>query len=136
MEKGGRLSYRREMVMEVLSKKNFHPTAEEIYHIIKAEMPNIGLATVYRQIEKLVTEKKIKRLEQGNRKPCRYEGNPAPHYHVKCRYCGAVADVWRDINPLAGVDKDVFGGFSDIGYNLDFEGCCPDCLEIKSYKLS
>ena len=51
---GLKVTYQRIAILEVLSNRpGEHLTAEEIYDLVKAEYPDIGLATVYRTIQLL-----------------------------------------------------------------------------------
>lgn len=54
-EKGIKVTRQRVLVLGILSAcPEKHFTAEEIYDLVKAECPEIGLATVYRTIQILV----------------------------------------------------------------------------------
>jgi len=46
-------SKQREAIVRVLKRTSSHPTAEWIYEEVKKEIPNIGLATVYRNLRLL-----------------------------------------------------------------------------------
>ena len=51
-EKGLKVTNQRLMVLEALAAcPDKHLTAEEIYEMVKADYPEIGLATVYRTIQ-------------------------------------------------------------------------------------
>ena len=46
-------SRQREMILQSLRNRVDHPTAETLYEDIKAKMPEIGVATVYRDLSDL-----------------------------------------------------------------------------------
>jgi Fe2+ or Zn2+ uptake regulation protein len=122
-----RFSKQREAVMEVLDKKNYHPTVDEIYDIVKKQYPQVSLATIYRNVEQLSQMDKIWKIEipEG---PARYDGNMEKHYHIRCKKCGKVNDVWlkenlNDIINFASIEQN----FSVTGYKIEFEGICDSC---------
>lgn len=51
-----RLTQQREVVLDVMTAhQGQHLTADEVYLFAKEKMPNIGIATVYRTLERLAT---------------------------------------------------------------------------------
>lgn len=116
------------MVLEELRKLDTHPTAGELYEIVRQTVPNISLGTVYRNLDQLVEVGLVKRLPgEGGR--ARFDGDVSSHHHVRCIACGRVSDVHgvRDLEP-AGRPK-AGDGFRIIGINLEFTGVCPDCAQ-------
>ncbi len=133
-----RMTHQREIILEELRQLKSHPTADELYSIIKKRLPRISLATVYRNLDILADNGHIQRIELGGRQR-RFDGNPMPHYHIRCNVCGKIADVEiydSDIKEKIEVDIDLSKvdacGFRILGYKFEFEGLCPDCyIEIE-----
>ena len=48
-----RMTRQRKVILEELGKVYTHPTADEIYTMVKEKLPNISLGTVYRNFVKL-----------------------------------------------------------------------------------
>lgn len=48
-----RYSKQRELILRVLQNRIDHPTADMLYSDLKNEMPDIGIATVYRNLSDL-----------------------------------------------------------------------------------
>jgi Fur family ferric uptake transcriptional regulator len=91
----------------------------------KARLPRISLGTVYRNLDLLVRQGEVLCLETaGARK--RFDGNAAPHHHVRCRYCGALADLPGEY-PLPSLEEIRVAGFSVTRVSLEFEGVCARC---------
>ncbi len=71
-----------------------HLTAEEICGMLRAAGTSVGTATVYRNLEKLVSEGKVRRyrLEEGESACFQYMGDVEcyEHFHLKCPGCGTV----------------------------------------------
>ncbi len=120
-----RLSKQRKLILEELRKVDTHPTADEVYDMVRKTMPRISLGTVYRNLEFLCAKGlAIKVGPAGSQK--RFDGNPAPHAHVRCLICGRVADVHSHMElPLPG--EQIACGFQVTGVNVEFTGYCPAC---------
>ena len=89
-------------------------------------MPRISLGTVYRNLEQLVEAGLIQKLEGGGGQ-ARFDGNIEPHQHVRCIYCGRVADVQGGPTVPAVHNITSAGGYEIISCHLEFIGVCPDC---------
>ena len=119
-------SRQRESIKNFLMNRFDHPTAETIYANIRLEYPNISLGTVYRNLSLLSELGEIQKISTGVG-PDRFDGNPAPHYHVFCRECGGVFDLNMEsidhINTIAGASVP---GIIE-GHVTHFYGLCPEC---------
>jgi Fur family transcriptional regulator, peroxide stress response regulator len=121
-----RKTKQRTVILEELQKVDTHPSADEIYMMVRKRMPRISLGTVYRNLE-LLSEKGIilKLTFGGNQK--RFDGYTEQHYHIRCMQCGKIADA--PIDPITTIDEkaDKLSGYKIFGHNLEFIGLCPDC---------
>ena len=126
--KGIRMTHQREVILEELRKLKTHPTADELYDIVKRRLPRISLATVYRNLELLADLGLIQRLEVAGRAK-RYDGNPRNHYHVRCLRCGRVGDV--KVGATFSPEEVVAEGFEIRGFRVEFEGICENCQKKK-----
>ncbi len=103
-----------------------HPTADEVFDMVRQKLPNVSLGTVYRNLEILSANGTIKKLgpEEGK---MRFDGDTSRHCHVRCTVCGRVDDA--EVVSFAVPDVRV-RGISDYritGYSLEFVGMCPRC---------
>jgi Fur family ferric uptake transcriptional regulator len=73
----------REILLEELAKTNSHPTACELYDIVRRRLPRIGLGTVYRNLELMAESGMIVKLEVGGVQK-RFDADTTPHYHIRC----------------------------------------------------
>ena len=87
-----RYSKQRNLVLNILRENPVHPTAEWIFEKAREEMPGIGVATVYRNLNGLVEGGVIVRIP-GIDGVDRFDGNHMPHYHMKCNDCGKLFDL-------------------------------------------
>ena len=118
----------RKTILEVLRSTNTHPSADEIYEMVRKHIPHISLGTVYRNLEVLSESGEIQKLElSGTMK--RYDWNPNKHYHIRCTGCGRVDDA--PIAPLNTLEDELYGAtvYTIIGHLLEFVGLCPDCTQ-------
>ena len=124
LPKDKRLTRQRKVILEALRSVKTHPTADEVYDMVRQELPRISLGTVYRNLEVLSEMGLIQKLEMAGLQK-RFDGNPEPHYHIRCLNCGCVRDVDVEMN-LDMMEKNM-SGFLVHGYRLEFFGICPDC---------
>lgn len=96
-DSGLRATPQRELVYSSLLTQRDHPTAEEVFARVKAEMPTISLATVYNCLETLVQCHLIRQVNH-ERGPTRYCPNLRPHAHFHDEQTGAIHDI--DLPPL------------------------------------
>ncbi len=125
-EKKLRMTQQRMVIMEELRKVHTHPSADEIYEMVRLRLPRISLGTIYRNLEILCELGEIQKLElSGSLK--RYDWNPQKHYHIRCLRCNRVDDA--PIAPLQQLENDLYEAtvFEIIGHNLEFTGLCPEC---------
>jgi Fur family ferric uptake transcriptional regulator len=120
------MTQQRKIILEELRKVDTHPSADEVYELVRRRLPRISLGTVYRNLEILSKTGAIQKLEPG----CslkRFDGNPHEHYHIRCIQCDRVVDAHFDIE-LNFTNEDCKGSsFKIIGHKLEFIGLCPGC---------
>lgn len=124
-----RSSRQRTVVLDALRDTTSHPTADEIYAVVRAEMPRISLGTVYRNLETLAELGEVQKLEFAGVQR-RYDGCTSPHLHVRCDECGRVADVKSAPLPKIKevIPADLETEFKVTGMRLELSGICPDCV--------
>ncbi len=125
-EKNLRMTRQRKVILEELRKLNTHPSADQIYEVVRHRLPRISLGTVYRNLEVLSELGEIQRLELSGLLK-RFDWNTKKHYHIRCVRCSRVDDA--PIAPLNQLDNELYGAtvFEIIGHNLEFTGLCPEC---------
>lgn len=121
-----RMTRQRMVILEELRKVDIHPSADEIYAIVRKRLPRISLGTIYRNLEVLSESGEILRLDSGSSLK-RFDGRIDRHYHIRCTGCDRLTDIFCD--PGADLDAQArnFTDFSVTGHKLEFVGICPDC---------
>jgi len=127
MRKMQKKSKQREGILQVLSVKNFHPTADDIFEAMKRDFPNLGIATVYRNLDLLTGHGKIVKIDVPG-DSAHYDGNVEEHYHIICTKCGTIEDVWIDLDLEEHINlKKAIPGYKITGYRIAFRGICKKC---------
>jgi len=124
-----RYSKNREAILNCLRSTKTHPTAEWIYLQLKEDLPNLSLATVYRNLTALKEHGDIRSMGiVGGQE--RFDAINYPHSHVVCARCGAVIDVPEIPIPgelIARVEKET--GCTVTETALQFNGLCAVCAK-------
>ena len=121
-----RMTRQRRVILEELRKVNTHPSADEIYEIVRKRLPRISLGTVYRNLEILSDSGDIQKLEPGSSLK-RFDGNPSEHFHIRCVRCDRIADVPMLPDLKIDLERVNASDFEIIGHRLEFLGLCPQC---------
>jgi Fur family transcriptional regulator, peroxide stress response regulator len=118
----------REAILQILKNNRSHPTADQIYDLIRKDIPNISKGTVYRNLQVLREDGTISELNL-NGTLGRYEEKRVRHYHFRCEQCGRVFDLDEPVN--SEIDKRVAErtGFKVISHQTEFQGLCRECQQ-------
>jgi len=118
----------RRIILETLQNLHSHPTADELYEIVRKDLPHISLGTVYRNLDVLCRAGQAHKIDTPGGQS-RYEGDLQPHLHVRCAQCGKLDDVFNiEISKPATMEKSQ-RGFLITGLKLEFDGLCPECQQ-------
>ena len=120
-----RRTQQRRVILEEMRCLRSHPTADELHLRVRKRLPRISLATVYRNLDRLVATGQVARVEWAGAQR-RFDGETTPHSHVRCERCQRVADL--PVAPglslaaaQAGTDYQVTGA------RVEYLGWCPVC---------
>ncbi len=124
-------SKKRDAILECIKGTTCHPSAEWVYTQLKPQIPDLSLATVYRNLALFLEEGTISSLGvvQGLE---RFDGNTQPHVHFICTGCGSVIDL-----PSLTVPTELESQVSDelgaaiTASVLSFQGLCRSCRKKK-----
>ena len=124
-----RKSRQRDAILQNLQQRCDHPTAMELYLSVRAEMPNLSLGTVYRNLNMLACDGVILRISFKGAD--RFDGNKMLHYHFRCLECGKVYDI--DMPTFDGINlkAQAFAKGRINSHELVFSGVCDECLDAE-----
>jgi len=121
-----RMSRQRRAILDALRGARSHPTADEVYALVRRRLPRLSLGTVYRNLEILAQRGLIRDLKLGGA-PRRFDGITEPHYHLRCLRCGRLEDA--PLRPIAAIEQAArrLRTYAILGHELEFVGLCPQC---------
>jgi Fur family ferric uptake transcriptional regulator len=122
------MSKQKDIILSELRKLQTHPTADELYPIVKKIMPSISLGTVYRNLNLLAEQGVITKLEHGGSQK-RFDANVDSHYHLRCQRCGKVYDLTLEGFLLIEQMMNKIKEHEITGYHLEFFGICKFCKQ-------
>jgi Fe2+ or Zn2+ uptake regulation protein len=123
---GYTLTSQRKAVLEALKEARGHPSAEDVYLIVKKKNPKVALGTVYQALS-VLEEIGIIGAKHWAESPTRYDLNTDPHLDIRCQDCGEVAEIPGV--ELANLEARIRENTSyDVKKTrLVVEGLCPGC---------
>lgn len=123
---GHRFTRQRAAVFGVLCGTRSHPTAEEIFRVVRERIPDISLATVYKALEAFESAGACLRLTDGDG-PARYDARVDDHHHLRCVACGRVIDVEGPALRGWAAGAAARQGFEVLDCRLVLVGRCAEC---------
>lgn len=118
----------------VLRETHDHPSAMVICERVRGIIPNISLATVYRNLEAMIATGTINAITGAPE--CRFDADTSPHHHFLCRRCNTMRDVPADGAGVFLTYPGVIDGCDVTAARLLFSGCCPACRADSGIVLS
>lgn len=104
-------------------------SAQDIYADLREQGNPIGLATVYRALQGMVSDGEVDVLRTDDGEAVYRRCSPSHHHHLVCRGCGRTVEVegpelerWA-----AGVAAE--HGFTDVEHVVEVFGTCAKCRE-------
>ena len=122
----------RRVILHELSQMTSHPTAAQLYAVVRQRLPRISLGTIYRNLEVLHEDGLIHKMEFAGAET-RFDGNLNLHHHVRCTVCDRVDDIHSMDPDLAPAQPAELGGFQITGHRLEYFGICPDCRKKEKF---
>ena len=116
----------KDIIYSALCEYCVHPTADELYQYIHQQYSDIGVATVYRNLNKMAESGKISKLVDFAG-VARYDSKITPHFHLYCECCGGVHDIMEDIGSdlIKRAEQDY--GCKILSLEINFRGLCKEC---------
>ena len=123
-----RLTPQRFELVRLIAASEGHPSANQLYTIIKRQFPTMSHATVYKTLALLKDMNQV--LEIDLRDDSHYDGNrPQPHPHLICIKCNKIIDgeVSLDQESLRSLEE--ASGYKILRPQISLYGLCPDRKE-------
>ena len=125
---GYTLTSQRRAVLEALKEAQGHPSAEDIYLIVKKKNPRVALGTVYQALS-VLEEIGVIGSKHWSESPTRYDLNVEPHLDIRCSGCGEVSEIpGVELGELEMSIRDNTP-YEVTRTTMVIEGLCPSCKE-------
>jgi len=121
-----RQTAQRQAIYEALHDDTSHPTADTVYQRVRQKIKNISLGTVYRNLNRLVSEGAIQEIPVADG-PSRYDYRTDKHYHFICDGCGSVCDVNLPFQANLNKQLEASSKLSIRTHQIVFYGLCSAC---------
>jgi len=119
-------SKQRELILQALHDTTVHPTAEQLYAMIRVTEPTISLATVYRNLNLLAENGIIKKFSDKNG-IFHFDHCTHNHFHFICSKCNRVHDISYTFTPDPAAAISAQTGLEVESYDILFHGICSNC---------
>ncbi len=116
----------KEVIIRILRNTKSHPTAEWVYRRVKREIPDVGMATIYRNLKSLTLNGEIAEIATtaGTN---HFDGNVEQHYHFRCDICGRIVDIEEPVDNAIEARVAAKTGFVINRHTLELGGICDSC---------
>lgn len=114
----------KDLIFNIINDAKNHPTAKDIYKMARTYLPSISLGTVYRNINVLLLNNKIKKVGSFDGKD-HYDNINIRHNHFVCLKCNKIFDVFDSIS-LKNIND-----FEIINCDTIYSGYCSECKKGK-----
>jgi Fur family ferric uptake transcriptional regulator len=118
-----RRTEQRAAIVDALRASDRAVTAQELH----GQLAGVGLATVYRNLQRLADEGDADTLRRDNGELAFLICDTGHHHHLTCRDCGRVEQV-RDCGLDEWAREVAAGhGFSQVEHRAELVGLCARC---------
>lgn len=130
---GYRITGPRRVILNIIAASNRPLTPMKIFDQARTVMPNIGLVTVYRTVEKLEELKLIDRVHHLGQCQTVFRGTRGHQHLLVCTGCGRSAyfDGLEAEEQFSVIGKN--HGYQITGHWLQLSGLCLDCQKKEAH---
>lgn len=94
--RGGRATWSRRVLLEVLFQSDGHMSAEKLGEAVQSRIPDVHISTVYRNLDELERLGVVSHTHLGHG-PSTYQLASLSHGHFVCAGCGATFEAPDDV---------------------------------------
>jgi Fe2+ or Zn2+ uptake regulation protein len=114
-----------ELIWQAIKDDATHPTADQVFLKVRRQLPSISLGTVYRNLQKLVSEGRLQVLTLGRAQ--HFDPLVSSHQHFICEQCEQVYDLLLDSREKRFLNRLPNEGFTVTSHQLSLFGRCKQC---------
>jgi len=124
---GVRPTRQRIAVAETMASFDDFRSAQEIHELLRRRGERVGLATVYRSLQRMVEIGEVDLLRTEDGEAIYRRCSDTHHHHLVCRSCGATVEVEGPAVERWTRAMAEQHGFADVSHTLEIFGTCPVC---------
>ena len=121
-----RLTRQRAAIYAALVATTSHPTADDLYRMVRREHPMMSRNTVYYTLGVLRKAGLVQEVNVGH-EVARFDGNVTIHHHLICVQCGRIEDVMDEELDRLEISTTQARGIHILGHRVEFHGYCVGC---------
>ena len=118
-----RITNQQEIIRRALERLGGHLGAEEVFKRVRRSLPRISLATVYRNLQRLVELGHIQTVHIRGK--AYFEPSVGPHSHFLCFKCGKIKNIEIQQTTLEATLKRK--GYTPESIEIITMGICKEC---------
>jgi Fur family transcriptional regulator, peroxide stress response regulator len=120
------LTVQRRTILENLSSRKDHPTADQIYAAVQDRISGVSRTTVYRVLETFVQLGLAQKISNPEAK-ARFDADTSRHHHAACVACEKVIDIDAGLIPDIDLKDANLDGFEVFDCSVVAVGLCKEC---------
>jgi Fur family peroxide stress response transcriptional regulator len=128
MRKEGRLTPYRRAVLEILRSIDDHPTAAEVFRLLRRRRPGVAYATIYNSLNWLKHRGLVGELN-FDQEAARFDPIVARHDHLVCTECGALENLQLKVPTKSLQHAGRQKSFRVQRYRIELFGVCRQCAK-------
>jgi Fur family transcriptional regulator, ferric uptake regulator len=102
-------------------------SAQEIHALLSSTGEQVGLSTVYRNLQALADSGEVDALRTETGESIYRRCSATHHHHLVCRSCGATVEVEGPAVEKWTRSIAAAHGYSDVSHTLEIFGTCDAC---------
>jgi Fur family peroxide stress response transcriptional regulator len=122
-------THQRRVIFQAVTAAPGHYSPEEVYAVVREQIPSISLATVYNNLKTFV-EAGVLREVSPHHGSLRVDPRLEPHHHLVCRMCKSITDIDAEFLDPLRVRRPP-AGFTIEQFSVDILGLCSKCSSAK-----
>jgi len=117
-----RATKQKDCIHEILEQTKLALSAEELLAECQKFVPNMGIATIHRELKRLRDVRQLEEVKIPNDVLRFCLTDKHHHHHFKCNSCNKVYDI-----DCGGVDVKLPKGFKKAEHEVNIFGVCKEC---------
>lgn len=114
-------------VAEAMAAVGDFRSAQEIHELLGERGETVGLATVYRTLQRLAESGEVDMLRSEDGEAVYRRCSDTHHHHLVCRACGRTVEVEGPAVERWTRSIAAEHGFTEVSHTLEIFGTCPAC---------